>query len=140
MRTFKIKSFPKKSGFTLMEVIIVIIIAGILASVAIPRYSGAIEKSRAAEGAYILGTLLGAQERYNLENSSYADDPALLDVTIPTPRNFNDPSVSSNCCNTDDTVCASIVRGGALYTLSIQCDGDIVCLNAEVGACGSAGY
>jgi prepilin-type N-terminal cleavage/methylation domain-containing protein len=46
-----------KKGFTLIELMIVIIIIGILATVGIVQYQAAVEKSRGAEAKSILGFL-----------------------------------------------------------------------------------
>ena len=126
-----------KHGFTLLEITIVVIIGAILAAVGIPKYTGAVEKSRASEGTYILGTLLAAQERYFLEKGSFASDPATLDVEIPTPKNFNAPSVSSGCATA--AACATIARNTGAYTLSIDRDGDITC-SGSAANCQQAGF
>ena len=47
----------KKSGFTLLEIIIVIIIVGVLASLALPRLFSTIEYSRSTEALSYLGQL-----------------------------------------------------------------------------------
>ncbi len=41
------------------------------------------EKTRASEAIFIVKSLANAQERYLLENGTYTDDMALLDITIP---------------------------------------------------------
>ncbi len=46
-----------KRGFTLLELMIVVIIVGVLATLGVMQYQGAIEKSRGAEAKQILGML-----------------------------------------------------------------------------------
>lgn len=46
-----------KKGFTLVELVVVILIVGILASLALTQYGAMIERSRGAEAKAILGTL-----------------------------------------------------------------------------------
>ena len=119
--------FKENRAFTLMELIVAIIIVGVLASLAIPRFSDTIEKSRTAEAINILQTLREAQEVYRLENPGYTADPTDLDVTIPASQNFNAPTLA-----TADPV-ASIERnaGGYQYTLTIDADGTVSCGGTE---------
>ncbi len=134
-----LSAITEKAGFTLIEIIIVVIIAGVLASVSIPKYTGLVEKSRASEGTYILGTLLSSQERYFLEHSSYANDPNKLDVTVPTPKYFNAPTVYSTCAAA--STCARIQRKGGNYTLSINGNANVTCLSGGGSpTCSQAGY
>jgi type IV pilus assembly protein PilE len=127
----------RNKGFTLIEVIIVVIIIAVLAAVAIPKYTGAVERSKGAEGTYILGTLLSAQERYFLEHSAFTNNLADLDVTIPTPKYFAAPNVYSTCTNSDQ--CATIVRSGGLYTLTIVRTGTVSCAGTGTN-CAQAGF
>jgi prepilin-type N-terminal cleavage/methylation domain-containing protein len=62
----------KKSGFTLLEVIIVIIIIGVLASLALPKLFSIIEGVYAAEVISMMSTIRSAMERcYLMSNQSY---------------------------------------------------------------------
>lgn len=54
----------RNSAFTLTEVVAVIIIIGVLANLALPRYHIFVERMRAAEGMQILTALLGAQNAF----------------------------------------------------------------------------
>ena len=51
------KKFNNKSGFTLLEILVVIIIVGVLASVAMPSLFKNVEKSRGSEALNALGTI-----------------------------------------------------------------------------------
>ena len=53
-----------QKGFTLLELLIVVIIIGILASIAMPQYMKTIERAKTAEALTNLATLRGAMERY----------------------------------------------------------------------------
>lgn len=59
-------------GFTLVELMIVVIIVGILAAVAIPMYQGATERAKASEAVAALGTIRGAMRVYFAEHGTYA--------------------------------------------------------------------
>ncbi len=68
----------KEHGFTLIELIVVIIIVGILAAIGISQYSNLVEKSRLAEAKIRIGAMRQLAYEYYMENQDmtnirYAD-------------------------------------------------------------------
>ncbi|MCK5580378.1 MAG: prepilin-type N-terminal cleavage/methylation domain-containing protein [Candidatus Omnitrophica bacterium] len=67
----KIKT--NKSGFTLLEIIIVIIIVGVLASLALPRFFATVEFSRSTEAFASLAAVRQSVERCYLMTRDYTE-------------------------------------------------------------------
>ena len=126
----------KKNGFTLAEIIVVVIILGMLTTLALPRFTATFERVRASEGVNLLTALLGAQKAFQLENGSYATNPNDLEVDITSAANFDVPPTVAAA----DPI-ASIRRTNA-YWLEIDADGTIGCVDAAPNAftCAQAGY
>lgn len=61
----------KQLGFTLIEVMIVVVIVGILASIAYPSYRNYVLRANRAEGAAHILRVLQAQERHHSQNMTY---------------------------------------------------------------------
>lgn len=70
-----------KAGFTLIEILVVVIIVGILAAMALPYYNRFIERMRMTEAVQLFGTTVASQERNMLKKYRYTDSWANLDVT-----------------------------------------------------------
>ncbi len=67
-------------GFTLVELLVVVLIIGILAAMAMPAYFKAVERSRAAEADTLIGSVVNAQNRYKMKTGKYASSWKSLDT------------------------------------------------------------
>lgn len=65
-------------GFTLIELMIVVVIVAILASVAIPSYTDYVKKARRTEARVALMSISAAMEKFLLLNNAYPADIATL--------------------------------------------------------------
>jgi len=81
----------KKQGFTLLEIIIVIIIVGVLASLALPRFFSTVEYSRSTEALASLTSVRSAMERCFL-----AADGNYANCTNFVALDMEDPATSPN--------------------------------------------
>ncbi|MDP8233534.1 MAG: prepilin-type N-terminal cleavage/methylation domain-containing protein [Candidatus Saelkia tenebricola] len=80
-----------KKGFTMLEILIVIIIVAILATFAIPQYLKASKRAIAAEAVTTIGAIRGGLARYYQEYMTLTATLSELDVDNPNEvsnRNF----------------------------------------------------
>ena len=81
----------KTQGFTLIEVLVVVLIIGILTSIALPQYQKAVEKSRAVTLLPLLNSLAKEQSFLLLANGAYTNQAndlvnLSLDLASETPH------------------------------------------------------
>ncbi|MDR9401911.1 MAG: type IV pilin-like G/H family protein [Halothece sp. Uz-M2-17] len=69
-------------GFTLLELLVVIIILGILTAISLPNLINQAAKARQSEAKSLLGSINRAQQAYRHEKSVFADNLARLDINI----------------------------------------------------------
>jgi prepilin-type N-terminal cleavage/methylation domain-containing protein len=117
-----------KKGFTLIELIVVIIIVGILASVGMTQYTKVVEKGRAAEARLILGSLRTAEVAYYMEEGSYA---AVSDLGVAAPTACTSTHYFSYACNSSTGLCTATrctasgksPQASSSYTKTVDVDG-----------------
>ena len=76
-------------GFTLIELMVVVVIVGILAALAIPRFSMAAHQSKEKEADVMLKQVYSLQQTYYANNGTWAgDETALRTVGFEPPVGF----------------------------------------------------
>ena len=131
-----------RAGFTLVELIIVVIIIGILASIAIPQFSKTMERSRIAEASAVLGALRGAQLRYKLENTDYTTSYLKLDIDLPnydsSAGSPNGKFFTYNVANAAEGITATTIATAqrksseyGQYILNINDQGRLYCAGSD---------
>lgn len=78
------KTVRSSRGFTLVELMIVVVIIGILAALAIPRFMRATTKSKQSEAKSILKQIFTMQLGYRHEHDIYFVDPTPANAANPT--------------------------------------------------------
>ena len=76
-------------GFTLVELMIVVVIIGILASIAIPKFSSMIGKAKTTEAKQILNQIITLETSYYYQNSAYVafDNASVPEISFELPEN-----------------------------------------------------
>lgn len=104
-----------QNGFTLIELMIVVAIIGILASIVYPNYTEYVKKGKATEGPANLATLKNRMEQYYQDNKTYKDVNGL---TAPCSPNSADAKLFSYQCSVQDdttfTITADAVSGNGI--------------------------
>jgi len=85
-----------KKGITLIELLIVIIIVGILAAIAIPMYTGYMQRARRADAKTALEQLRASQEMFRAERGTYSTDITQLRGTWGVPAVSGDYAILMN--------------------------------------------
>ncbi len=96
------------SGFTLIEIMVVMVIAGLLAVIAYPSYQFAIRKAKRTEGQTTLMQLMQQQERYYSQNTTYIEfSYASIDVNEKKFKWFSADQASASAYEIRAQACAN---------------------------------
>ena len=89
-----------KKGFTLVELVIVIVIVGILSVISVPIYRGYVEKAMITEGKVLIGAIGKAELAYHVEhgyflNTGWTSMDSRLDIDVRGNKYFRQFYASS---------------------------------------------
>ncbi|QDS99357.1 type II secretion system protein [Adhaeretor mobilis] len=70
------KKSGKRSGFSLLELLAVVTILGIIASIIVPRVTVSSDTAKQKVRAHHIGTLNASVERFYIDNGTWPDDAA----------------------------------------------------------------
>ena len=104
-------------GFTLIEVLVVVLIIGILTSVALPQYRKAVVKTRVMKLLPLIRTIDSAQQVYYSTYMRYAEKFDDLDISMPAGGSVN---AEGTLISYDDFYCRFYFYQGE--TKSVYCN------------------
>ena len=119
-----------KKGFTLLELLVVVLIIGVLAGIALPQYKMAVTKAKVASILPLMRRFKDALTEYKLQHGSYCkvetdgeceEDPDGADLGVNWPsdwKNGNAVCGDSNTCENDTWYCFI----NNWYDGSVYCD------------------
>jgi len=76
----------RQLGFTLVEVMVVVVILGILAVLIVPRVIGRTEEARAAAAKHDIATIMQSLKLYHLDNGRYPTNEQGLQALVSRPQ------------------------------------------------------
>ena len=123
------KKIKNLKGFTLLELLVVVLIIGILASIALPQYQMAVTKAKVASILPLMRRWKDALMEYKLQHGNYeVYDGATLGVNWPSDwKNYDgsSPCGDDTYCHNDYWECFANEEGtGYLYCEHVFMNGD----------------
>ena len=133
----------KQDGFTLLELMIVVVIVGLLASVAYPSFRDQARRSARSDATTALSSAIARQEQYFADNKSYTATLADLDMTALTENGYYQIQVDAATTGCPLTRCfamRAVPQGGqaedtACGSLTINSSGEKSATGSDGASC-----
>ena len=78
--------FRKSAGFTLVEIMVVVVILGVLAVLIVPRVVGRTEEARVAAAKHDISAIMQSLKLYRLDNGRYPTNEQGLQALVNKPQ------------------------------------------------------
>lgn len=82
---------PRQSGFTLIEILVVVVIVGILGAIIVPNLLGRPDQARITAAESDIRSLANALDIYRLDNFIYPSTEQGLEALVDKPAGFPEP-------------------------------------------------
>jgi general secretion pathway protein G len=92
MKTMRERVRGSEEGFTLIELMVVILIIGLLATIVVQNLRGATDKAKRIKAEADISALKTALDRYYLDNGSYPSSDQGLPALVSAPSNGKIPA------------------------------------------------
>lgn len=133
------KRLRNKKGFSLIELLLVVVIIGVLAAMAIPRFMRTSSKTKQSEAKKILKQIYVCQRTYRQEYDTYAENGnsasaggqfATIDVEIMSSARYI-YSITADSHSFTATATANLDDDATQDIWTIDEDGDLQCTSND---------
>ena len=119
----QLRAAQHSRGFTLIELMVVVVIATILVAIALPSYMTQLRQSRRTEAKTALLDLAGREERYfstGANGANYSATPADLGYAGAFPQKIGSGYYTVSVCvaGSGGAPCAPSAAAGPMYTIT----------------------
>ena len=84
--------FRRSAGFTLVEIMVVVVILGVLAVLIVPRVVGRTEEARAAAAKHDIAAIMQSLKLFRLDNGRYPTNEQGLQALVSKPQSGPSPA------------------------------------------------
>jgi general secretion pathway protein G len=81
------RDLPRRGGFSLIELLLVLVILAILAAVVVPKFTGRSEQARQTAAKHDISSLSTALRTYEIDNGRFPDNEQGLAALVAAPAN-----------------------------------------------------